>query len=97
MFENIHEYEKCIDKLIILNLEKSIEKCDAIIETTKIDSLKNTYAENEDNQYTLTKDFWIALILVVTTFIICKDYSYNDEIVASLYLISGIINFLLFI
>ena len=55
MFENIHEYEKCIDKLIILNLEKCIEKCDAIIETTKIDSLKNTYAENEDNQYTLTK------------------------------------------
>jgi hypothetical protein len=49
------------------------------------------------NQYILTKDFWIALILVVTTFIICKDYSYNDDIVASLYLISGIINFLLYI
>jgi len=53
MFENIHEYEKCIDKLIILNLEKSIEICDAIIETTKIDSLKNSYFEKEDD--TLTK------------------------------------------
>lgn len=44
MFENIHDYEKCIDKLIILNLEK----CDTIIETTDIDSLKNIYVEKED-------------------------------------------------
>lgn len=54
MFENIHEYEKCIDKLIILNLEKCIKNCDAIIETTKIDSLKNNYFEKEDDNI-LTK------------------------------------------
>ena len=51
MFENICNYELCIEKLVLLNKEK----CSATIQTTNIDSLKNTYAENEDNQYTLTK------------------------------------------
>lgn len=45
-------YDKlCIEKLVLLNKEK----CSTTIQMTNIDSLKNSYAENEDNQYTLTK------------------------------------------
>jgi hypothetical protein len=49
------------------------------------------------HKLTAQRDFWVAILLTTTTLIICAQYNGKDEIVASLYLISAVINFLLYL
>lgn len=43
------------------------------------------------------KDFWIGMIVIATTLIVCIKFSHIDQVVSSLYLFSAIINFLIYI
>jgi hypothetical protein len=49
-----------------------------------------------NKQLTARKDLWAAFLLNVTTLIICTKFNSKDEITASLFLISALINFLVY-
>jgi hypothetical protein len=49
-----------------------------------------------NKRLTAQKDLWITFLLTATTLIICTKFNSKDEITASLYLISAVINFLVY-